>query len=144
MGKVRYSQGGVSIDMDDRLEAMVRAAADKVLPDAVGRVERATEWVYEGARAGWPVGLRPLTSKQPIRSRDGLGHEVVYDASSNSVTGRVFNTAWWARYVKTWEGLGSGYKSAYVALLRKPMQQAAKQIEDDVLQYAIDAMRGRR
>ncbi len=146
MAQIRYSRGRVSIEMDDTLQQLTRAAADKVLPGAVDMLERGTEWVYQSARAEWPVGKRPLTQQQPIRSRDGLRREVVFDASTNAITGRVWSIAPWAKYIKVWTNAKRGGRedrNAFVALLREPMKKLQTQLQDDILQYAIDQMRGR-
>jgi hypothetical protein len=120
--QLRLKDGNLTMLVDDGLEQLVRDAIDKVAPGLLRLVEEETRAVYEGAKGKWPVGPE-RRDRNGRHSRDELYHEVVIDTTKGLIRGRVWNEAPWSRYIKP-KGLRG--KSAYVALLRKPLQDRAK------------------
>jgi hypothetical protein len=118
MGKLRFGSGSVSVEMDDTLDRMVRAAINKAQPGALREVERATEELYAQAVAQWPV--------KTGTSRAGLRREVLVSQGLDRIRGRVFNDVDYAKYIRPRALYGAD--TAFVAYLRRPAKEIAERL----------------
>jgi hypothetical protein len=122
MSKLTYGKGDVSVVVDDKTAALVRAVIDRVAPGIYDIFEATVRKVNDDAVARWPVGPHK-PERQGKHSRDMIGWEMQIDPDGMTIRGRVFCTAAWAKYIKP-KGLAG--KSAFVTYFRKPMQAASK------------------
>jgi hypothetical protein len=98
MSKLTYGKGDVSVVVDDKTAALVRAVIDRVAPGIYDIFEATVRKVNDDAVARWPVGPHK-PERQGKHSRDMIGWEMQIDPDG---------------------------KSAFVTYFRKPMQAASK------------------
>lgn len=140
MGKLRYGNARVSVEMDDVAERMARRAIERAAPGILDEIERETETVFRQAQGRWPKGKNPRTHKQPIHSREALRSEYRISEDGKKVSGHIVNDAWWARYVSLWFAQG---RNAFAYLIRRPMRAAQRRLSDKLAQRVIDILRDR-
>jgi len=138
MTQLRLKDGNLTMLVDDGLERLVRDAIDKVAPGMLDLVESETRAVYDGAKGRWPVGPHKR-ERNGRHSKDELYHEVVIDTTQGLIRGRVWNEAPWSRYIKP-KGLRG--KSAFVELLRKPLQERAKVFVQNLGRFVVAELGG--
>lgn len=144
MGRLRYTEGSISIEMDETLERFVERAVDQLYPGLIDQLDAAAKDVYRQARREWPVGpeRRHLAIRRtdgPYHSADRLHHEIVVDGAIHTVTARVWTSAPWAIYIKSPLQL---YRSAVVELMRKPMRKKRSEVADWIVDHAPDILAG--
>ena len=116
MAKLKFSQGSVSIEMDDTMERLVRRALDRAAPGVVQQITSETAEVHRLAVARWPV--------KTGRSKAGLEQEIL--VSTDSVRGRIVNAVEYAPYVRPrWL---YNTTTAWSALVQRPMRAAATRL----------------
>jgi hypothetical protein len=108
--------------MDDDFEGLVRSLLDEALPGVVDAVEAKAKAVHAQAVDRAPVKTGAL--------RDAFRFEVLVAPDLSSIRGRVVNDAPHAKFVKSSKLPGSG--SAFVELLRKPMEQAGEELVAEI------------
>lgn len=138
MTQLRLKDGNLTMLVNDGLERLVRDALEKVAPGVLGIVEDETQAVYDHARKRWPIGP-DKPERKGRHSRDELYHEVVIDTARGIIRGRVWNEAPWSRYIKP-KGLRG--KSAFVELLRKPLQSRQADIVTKLGRYVSAELGG--
>jgi hypothetical protein len=124
---------GISADLDDGIERLIRRALEQVAPDVFDEIEQETERLLNDAVSEWPVG----PERGRAHSRDLMRDSVELSPDLDSIRGRITNTADYARFIvsrKTW------YRNAYVELLRKPARRALGRIAKAVAKRAAKAM----
>ena len=120
MGRLKYSQGSITIEMDETMDRLVRRAIDQAAPGVLERVEADSRAVYTDAHKRWPV----VTG----RSRAGLTHEVI--VSDTEVRGRVSNPVDYAFYVRPKKLYGAS--TAWSAWVQQPMRKAANKLAKEL------------
>ena len=138
MTQLRLKDGSMTMLVDDGLERLVRDAIEKVAPGVLELVESETKAVYDGAKSRWPVGP-DKRDRKGRHSKFELYHEVVIDTTKGLIRGRVWNEAPWSRYIKP-KGLKG--KSAFVELLRKPLQKRARVFVQQLGRYVSAELGG--
>lgn len=131
MAKLRYSEGSVSIAMDDTLERLVRRALDEAAPGVVDRITAETAEVHRLAVSRWPVDTG--------RSKAGLREEII--VSPDSVRGRIMNDVEYAPYVRPrWT---YNTTTAWSVLVQRPMRAAAERLVKTLGPVLRRALEGR-
>lgn len=117
MGKLFFGSGSVRLEMDDALDRIYRNAIETVAPGMLARIETATKEIFDAALKAWP--------RKTGRSADGLRMEIVVAGDNSEVRGTITDPVTYAKYIKA-KSLGG--KSAFVEILRKPLQKRAKEL----------------
>jgi len=115
MATLRYGTARATIEMSDAMEQLYRRAIDQLAPGLLSTVEDALDDVFESAESSWPV--------KTGRSKAGLRKQVRIEQGGGAIVGSITDAIPYAKYIKA-KKLGG--KSAFVELLRKPMQERAK------------------
>lgn len=126
MARITYGKGSMSVVVDDGTADLVRKAVEKVAPGLVRMIEDEMRQLHDAAKADWPVGP-DKAERNNEHSRDKLGYEVQIDPSGDTIRGRVFNTAWWAKFIRP---RGHRGKKAQIVFLRKPLLSRQRTIVD--------------
>lgn len=119
---LRFGTGSVSFSLDEAGEALVRQWIDTTFPGVIDRVTQATEAVHWQA-----VGRSPVKTG---RFRASFQREVQVAPDLSRVRGRCFNESEYGRFVKSPKLPGTG--SAFVELLRKPMEIEGRAVVEDL------------
>ena len=130
--KLKFGSGAIRLDMDDTLERMMRAAAERVAPGVLDRIDTAVTRIEAEATRRWPV--------KTGKSRDGLASHTIITPDGDHIRGTVMNDVFYARYVKSFKNSLNG-KSAMVTLLMKPIQAEAKLLAEDLGKIATKAIK---
>lgn len=138
MGRLRFGSGSVSIELDDTLDRMARAAVDRVHPGLLDRMEADTEAVLDDVRKEWPKGRR----RRPVRkhSRDLFEMQSRISADKGVITTTITNSAPYAKYVKPVKLWG---KSGYVVYLRNPLRKRQRALVKDLADLIAGRLFGR-
>ncbi len=132
--KLTFGSGSVSVTMDDAFEDLVRTALDRTFPGMLRKVELATEAVFDLAFAAWPV-------KSGV-SRASLGWEVRLSPDLRSIRGRLFNTAKYAKFIRSAK-IKTGSGSAYVELMRRPTERAGLALAEELREVIESTLGGK-
>lgn len=116
MARLQYGDSHLRVTMDDTLDRLFRAALEDLAPGLVPEMERSAEAVYSSAHEAWPV--------KTGRSKAALGRSV-FVTDKSTVRASVFNSIDYAKFVKP---KSIGGESAFVELLRKPLQKEATRL----------------
>ena len=124
---IRFVAGKTELTMSDDLQRFVDRVVSETAAKVVDEVKAATKAIFDNARKEWPVKRPRITPGRPPprrttpHSRDLLRWAVDIDLQRGTVTGRVWNTADYARFIRP---LTLGRKSAYQELMAKPARKA--------------------
>jgi hypothetical protein len=135
---IQLGTGSVLFAVDDRMAAMVDRVVREAIPGVVERIERAAQELHDDAKAKWPVGPDKPWRREG-HSRDHLSWMVTVDPATGTITGRVRNTASWARFIKP-KGLAG--KTAMVVYLRVPLAKMKPSLIADVRNLLKDTIEG--
>lgn len=126
----RYSAGpGVAVELSSDPEALLRGMVQRLAPTVSGALERAADTLEASARGSWPVGKRRGRDVGRPHSRDMFTSAL--EVSPSEIRGVVRNTAKYAYFIRSSQN-GLGGKSAYVTLVRKPAQLAARALATEL------------
>ena len=118
MGRLRAKAGKVTVEYDDVLDRLYRAAAERLAPGLLDACERKMEAVRDAAASAWPV--------KTGRSRAGLEVVSSIDANSGRLTVQIRNDVVYAVYVPLSSTYGSS--TAWQRLVRDPGRKATKEL----------------
>ena len=127
----RARDGNVTVTLDDTLERLVRAAAEKVLPGVLKVMEAGVSEVLDEAHDDWPV--------KTGRSRAGLQRSTELDLGRSAITVRARNDVPYAIYVKpaAWHGA----TTAWQRLVRSPMGALHKEFVEQLGPVIVEQLR---
>jgi len=131
MTMVRYTSGKTQLEMSDELQRFVDRVVAETASKVVDEVKARTKAIFDNARREWPVKRPRITPGRPPprrttpHSRDLLDHAVDIDLQRGTITGRVWNTADYGKYIRP---IKLGRKSAYQELMAKPARKAGKEL----------------
>lgn len=120
--RLTFGHGSVSFVTDELGEDIARRWLEAAMPGAVDRVTQGVEAVHWQAVARSPV--------KTGRFRASLQREVKVAPDLSSIRGRTFNDIEYGRFVKSPKLPGTG--SAFVELLRKPMEIEGRAVVEDL------------
>lgn len=125
----RYSEGGVTVELDDTLERFVLAAVDAALPGVRTRLEAEVANLLEEAREEWPVRTGV--------SRDGL--KTVTEIGPSYVRVLLVNDVDYAKFVRPSKWYGA--TTAWERLCKKPMKDLGKRMVIELGPEVVAALR---
>lgn len=126
--------GNVTVELDDGLEDLARAAIEKVMPGVLARIETDVLSLVEFAYDEWPV--------KTGESRGGLERNTVLDMGRSEIRGEIRNDVPYAIYVRpaAWHGA----TTAWQRLVRGPMGSLHKELTDELGPVIVEALRRSR
>lgn len=131
MGKLRAKAGKVTVEYDDVLDRLYRAAAEKLAPGLLSTCEATLEAVRDKAAAEWPV--------KTGRSRAGLEVVSSIDVNSGRLTVQIRNDVTYAVYVPLASTFGAS--TAWQRLVRDPGRRALKELAKKLGPVTLDLLR---
>lgn len=131
--KIKAKRGGVEVDLTMEETQYFDRFTRGVAPVTRAALDEAIEKVYNDAVARWPV--------KTGTSRAGLDYGIMF-TSLDSLRGYVRNDVGYAKYIRT-RGLPKT-GSAFVELMRKPMQEEAKRLAFVLSDEIAAAVAGRK
>lgn len=120
--RLTLGAGAVSVVVDEAFDALLRRALNQTVPGIADRLEETADGLYQQAFAAWPV--------RTGRSRAGLAREVRVAPDLSSVRARLLNDVDYAKFIRSNRISGSG--SAFVELMRRPTEEAARDLAEDL------------
>jgi hypothetical protein len=126
VANLRFGNGGITVEMDDALDRIARAALERVHPGLVDTIGRETEQIHRLAVSRWPVG-RDRPDRRGVHSKDRWRWDLIVSPDFDVVRGRISNDAEWAYMVKPRFLWG---KTGYSELVRRPMVAARDRLVD--------------
>ena len=134
--RLRYGTGAMSVEMDDTMSKIARAAIERVQPGLLDELEDIARETHDDARKRWPVDTG--------ESRAALDYGVRVVRSGTQVEAYVSNDAPHTRYIRSRKitGLGEwdGEKNPFALLVRKPLQSSAKELAERLADAALEAL----
>lgn len=128
---IRYSEGGVTVEIAGDLERLALEAVDRALPGVRRAMEQNLDDIYATAKSEWPV--------KSGKSSGGI--KKVWIIDETSIAMKIENAIPYAVYVrpKAWFGT----TTAWQRLIRSPMRAAAKEIAQRVGWAIIQQIKAR-
>jgi len=102
-GRMVWASGASEVEVSPEFAAVFERALAAAAPETIAELTRATEEVYENARAEWPRGPHSrlyTTGKRAAHSRDQITRGVRIESGGREIVGFVRNAARWSWAIK--------------------------------------------